>query len=76
MIDVPYDGNCFYSALTVVLRKDLSYYKTLKSKIADYHLAHSEKYKEFNIPKELAVEIRKEGRYASFDAMRVAADYL
>jgi hypothetical protein len=76
VIDVPHDGNCFYAALTVLLNLDISEYSKLKKQMSAYCLSHSEKYADWGNTQQLAQEISQEGKYASYRAVRVAADYL
>ncbi len=74
--DVAHDGNCFYSAVALLLGLGAREYNGVKQQLSKYFLEHQKDYEGWGYTPKLAEKISKEGVYAGFRVFRIAADCL
>lgn len=71
-----HDGNCFYRAVALLLELGEQEFGALKEQFSRYFLEHEQEFSVWGETGNLAEKIARDGVYASYRMIRVAADCL
>ncbi len=70
------DGNCFYRAVSLTIGKKEEDYKVLKDSLSNFVIQKAQFYSYLGDVEQLALLLRREGEAATYECLRITADYL